>query len=109
MAIPDTQTIMQPLLKELSDGKEYTRFELAKKLAKHFNLSEKEITQLLPSGHEAVFKNRVGWASYHLKKAGLTKTKKKGFNSITEEGLKVFKSGKKIDYNFLRKYEKYKE
>ena len=36
-----------------------------------FNLTEEEQHELLPSGKQAIFDNRVGWARTHLKKAGL--------------------------------------
>jgi restriction system protein len=48
--IPDFQTVMLPLLKHLSDGKEHSNQETLEKLADHFHLSEEELAQLLPSG-----------------------------------------------------------
>jgi len=50
MSIPDFQTVMLPLLKHLSDGKEHSNQETLKSLAEHFRLSEEELAQLLPSG-----------------------------------------------------------
>jgi len=108
MPIPDYQSIMKPLLNQLSDGKEYTRLELTKILADHFNLSKDERRVLKPSGGEPLFRNRVGWANFYLKKAGLTESKKRGLINITEEGLKALGT-EKIDRQFLMNYEKFQE
>lgn len=51
MPIPDLQTAMLPLLKHLSDGKEHSNQDTLKTLADHFNLSDNELAQLLPSGY----------------------------------------------------------
>jgi restriction system protein len=67
MAIPDYQTIMLPLLKFASDEKEHSIHEAIKVLADQFILSTEERRELLPSGQQEVFVNRVGWARTYLK------------------------------------------
>ena len=65
---------------------------------------------LLPSGQQAVFKNRVGWASTYLKKAELLDSGKKGHFSITQRGLDVLKENhSSIDVNFLKRYGEFNE
>ena len=54
-----------------------------------FNLTEDERKELLPSGTQPIFDNRVGWASTYLKKARLLESKKRGYFQITDKGLKV--------------------
>jgi restriction endonuclease Mrr len=54
------------LLKYARDGKEHRILDVVEKLAEEFRLSEEERKELLPSGQQAVFKNRVGWASTYL-------------------------------------------
>jgi restriction system protein len=71
MSIPDFQTIMLPLLKLAGDSKEYKLAEAIELLATHFNLTDIDRKELLPSGKQARFANRVGWATTYLKKAGL--------------------------------------
>ncbi|TXF10566.1 hypothetical protein FR698_14445 [Pelomicrobium methylotrophicum] len=68
MSIPDYQTIMLPLLKLLSDGQERSIRACTDALADHFHLSQEERVELLPSGQQPVFDNRVGWARTYLKK-----------------------------------------
>ena len=108
MAIPNYQTIMKPLLNELSDGKEHNRIELTKNLANFFKLTEEERRTVKPSGGESLFKNRVGWSNFYLKKAGLTESKHRGLINITKEGLKALKT-ETIDKKFLMKYPMFKE
>jgi restriction system protein len=58
-------------MQHLSDGKEHANPRTLKVLADHFQLSEDELAQRLPSGLHATFNNRVAWAKSHLKAAGL--------------------------------------
>jgi restriction system protein len=53
---------MRPLLVHLSDGKEHSNQDTLKNLAEHFQLTDGELTQLLPSGLQAIFTNRIAWA-----------------------------------------------
>lgn len=85
--IPDYQTIMLPLLKIMSDKKTHRLRELIEILAIHFHLNDDERKELLPSGAQAIFDNRVGWAKFYLEKANLLKTEKRGSYYITELGL----------------------
>ena len=71
MAIPDYQTVMLPLLGLVSNGKEHHIREAVKALAEHFDLSEEERLELLPSGKQPTFNNRVSWAGTYMKEAGL--------------------------------------
>ena len=83
---------------------------LVEKLAEEFRLSEEERKEFLPSGQQAVFNNRVGWASTYLKKAGLLDSGKKGYFSITQRGLDVLKENPaSIDVNFLKRYKEFNE
>jgi restriction system protein len=110
MAIPDYQTIMLPLLKFASDQKEHSVHEAIKILADQFNLSEEDKKEMLPSGQQEVFVNRVGWARTYMKKAGLLESPKRGTFIITERGKKVLTSNpSKIDNKLLTNYDEFKE
>lgn len=80
---------MLPLLQELADGKEHTSTDLYKVLADRFGLTEEERTQLMSTGRQPLFHNRVGWAQTYLKKAGLLEAPKRGSYRITNRGLEV--------------------
>lgn len=62
MAIPDYQTLMLPLLRLTSDHKERSLRAMTETLAEEFAFSSEERNELLPSGGQFVFANRVGWA-----------------------------------------------
>lgn len=62
MAVPDYQSIMLPLLQHVADGKVHTLRDLTETLASFFKLSEEEKREMLPSGAQFTFANRVGWA-----------------------------------------------
>ena len=49
--------------------------------------------ELLPSGQQAKFDNRVGWARTALRKAGLFDAPKRAFFCITDRGRDVALSG----------------
>lgn len=102
---------MIPLLLNLKDGKIHPMIELENKLATHFNLNEEERRQLKPSSsHETIFSNRVRWARFYLKKAGLLEDPKRGFTKITQKGLELAnKPPAKIDIKFLMLYPEFKE
>jgi len=105
MAIPDYQSIMLPLLKFLGDKKEHYLRDAIDYLFKIFGLTDEEYKELLPSGQQAVFDNRVGWARTYLKKAGLVESTKRAYFKITNRGLKVLKDNpKEINVKFLEQF-----
>jgi len=61
MPIPDYQRVMLPLLKRTEDGHEHFLHDVIEALAEEFGLSEAERKEMLPSGQQGIFRNRVGW------------------------------------------------
>ena len=109
MAIPDYQTVMLPLLKLTSDGKEHQIREAVNTLADQFKLTEAERKETPPSGGE-IFDNRVRWAQTYLKKAGLLSYPKRGYLQITKAGQNVTSQKPvKIDLKFLRQFPEFVE
>jgi restriction system protein len=110
MAIPDYQTIMLPLLKHLGDGQERSTQETFDALADELALSEEERKELLSSGRQPVFTNRIGWAKVYLKKALLIEAPKRAHYKITERGLEVLQQNPAaIDNNFLMQFPEFEE
>ena len=89
MPIPDYQALMLPVLKLAADGREYKYREVVERLAAAFALSDEERNAPLPSGNQAIFDNRVGWAKTYLKQAKLLDSSKRGYFRITERGQKL--------------------
>jgi restriction system protein len=110
MAIPDYQSIMLPLLKFAEDGKEHSLRETIEALADEFELTDEERTELLPSGQQATFDNRVGWARTYLKKAGLLKSTRRGYYQISKRGEDVLEEGPpEIDNTYLKQFPEFIE
>ena len=110
MPIPDYQTCMLPFLQYLSDGAEHSLRDAEESLGEYFKLSPAERAELLPSGQQGVFKNRIGWARTYLKKAALLESPKRAVFKITERGAKVLASNPaKIDVKYLEQFPEFIE
>jgi len=108
MPIPDFQTIMLPLLECLSDRKERSMREVTEQLAQHYGLTEEERAELLPSGQQSIFSNRVAWSKSHLKGAGLLENPSRGLVRISDLGLKVLaQKPAVINVKFLKQFPSY--
>lgn len=107
MAVPDYQTFMLPVLRYAGSRRqeEISSGELLDAMAKEFNLSETDRTELLPSGSQFTFANRVGWACTYMKKAALLTSPRRAHFQITERGLKVLvDKPAKITSAFLKQF-----
>jgi|ERR1035437_2300602 restriction system protein len=103
--IPDYQSLMLPLLRLVSDRQEYKYRDIIEKLAVEYKLTDEERKELLASGNQAIFDNRVGWAKTYLKKAGLLDSPRRATFVITELGLQTLnKQPDHIDAKFLRQF-----
>ena len=110
MPIPDYQSLMLPILKFIGDGKEHSLRETIDSLADQFGLSDEERKELLPSGQQATFHNRVGWARTYLKKAGLLDSTRRGFFCISERGQKILSENpEEINVKFLKQFPEFIE
>ncbi|GAB3933276.1 restriction endonuclease [Mucilaginibacter myungsuensis] len=108
MPIPDYQTIMLPLLNLLANKQAYLLKDLIEPLARHFNLTDDDLNELLPSGQGFLFANRIAWAKTYLKKAGLLESPKRGIVVLTARGESVLKEKPvKIDNALLRRFQEF--
>ena len=88
-----------------ADNAEHKFSETVQSLAIKFTLSDDELTELLPSGTQAVFSNRVGWARSYLKQAGLLATPKRGYFRITDQGQTLLATNpEKINIALLEQF-----
>ena len=105
MAVPDYQSIMLPLLKIAGDGNEHSKNEAIERLAQQFGLSESERNEMLPSGTQRKFDNRVSWARTYMQKALLLSSSGRSKFRITERGMQVLKDNPPtINDKFLRQF-----
>jgi len=103
--IPDYQSLMLPLLKLVSDRQEHKYRDLIENLATEFQITDEERKELLASGNQAIFDNRVGWAKTYLKKAGLLDSPRRATFVITQIGLDTLKKNPdRVDAKYLRQF-----
>lgn len=107
--VPDYQALMRPVL-ECSAGGEVRISDVVEILADKFELSEEERNQLLPSGKQTRFANRVNWAKSYLKQAGLVKATKRAHFVITDRGREAL-SDRSADINksYLSRFPEFQE
>ncbi|UUZ76487.1 restriction endonuclease [Polaromonas sp. P1(28)-13] len=109
MAIPDFQTLMLPVLKASTAG-EVKISDVVTLLGKQLALSEEELSELLPSGKQTTFANRVNWAKSYLGKAGLITLTKRAHFEISTRGKTVLASPPPIiNIKFLESFPEFKE
>jgi len=108
MSIPDFQSLMLPLLRFCADGAEHDRHDALPAIAKTFALTEADLEEMLPSGKQAKFVNRLAWAKSYLKQAGLLETTSRGVFRITARGRAVLAENPvRIDMKFLERFPEY--
>lgn len=105
MAVPKYDELMKPLLMAVKDGRIYKIKDVTATLAQQLSLSAEELAEMLPSGRQTVFKNRVGWANTYLKKAGLLDSPARATIVITDAGKQVVSDNpEKIDSAYLKRF-----
>lgn len=101
---------MLPLLKYVADDDIHPIRDVVEGLAEYFKLSEADRREMLPSGMQAAFDNRVGWARTYMKKAGLVDSPKRATVQITPRGLQVLKENpERIDVQYLKRFPEFLE
>ena len=98
MAIPKHDEIRIPALELLINSNTAMKlrdFEIP--LARKFNLTEIELSQMYQSGNGPVFYDRISWALSYLNMAHLVEKPKRGAYLISEKGKELLKTPDKID------------
>lgn len=109
MAVPKFFEFFEAFLKVVSDGELHTAKEVRNSIAIMMALSENDLAEMLPSGKQRTFDNRVAWARTYLDKAGLIETPLRGKYRITASGKAALLSGEKIDLAYLEKSDEFKD
>lgn len=110
MPVPKYYEMHKPFLEFLKDGKPHSMKDLKVKIAEYFRLGEKDLAELLPSGRQNMFSNRIGWARTYLKKAGLIDSPSRAVFVITKQGLEVVRDNPPvIDNSYLMQFASFRE
>ena len=107
--IPDFQSLMRPVLEVASKG-EVSIGKTVGLLADKFGLTEEQRQELLPSGKQSRFTNRVHWAKSYLKQAALVKDTKRAHFIISERGKASLENSEAlINVAYLEQFDEFKE
>ena len=106
MPVPGFQELTLPLLRACADGKEWSMGAVREPVAEHFGLSDDDRKELLPSGTQPRFNNRVAWAKIYLERAGLLTKTRRGHFKISSIGEQVLQNPPAIiDIPFLNQFD----
>jgi restriction system protein len=109
MAIPDYQALMLPVLDVAAQGETSVRNCIAA-VADRLRLDEEDRNQLLPSGKQAIFDNRVHSAKTYLVQAGLLEITRRAHFRLTRRGSEVLaKHPARIDNQLLMQFAEFRE
>jgi restriction system protein len=104
MSVPDYQSLMLPVLTAFAQG-EARIGSVVDALSTKLGLTPEDRAELLPSGKQTLFSNRVHWAKTYLNKAGLIESTRRAHFKITPRGLQVLESHPaRIDNRFLSQF-----
>lgn len=110
MAVPDFQTLMLPVLEAAGSEESINSVELRRRVASALALSEEDLAEMLPSGRQSTFANRVAWANVFLQRALLIEPVKRGVYRITARGRDVLGSSpSRVDMKYLEQFQEYRE
>lgn len=109
MSIPDYQSLMLPVLALSSKG-EIRIGDAVERLAQQLSLTPQQRVELLPSGKQTLFGNRVHWAKTYLAKAGLIESTRRGHFRITERGRSALSTHPtRIDNTLLSQFDEFQQ
>ena len=104
MSVPRYFEMYKSFLRSLEDGNEHPYIDAKKQVIADFHLSEEDVSELLPSGRQSIFTNRIGWCRTYLKKAGLIESPSRARFVITETGKHILQTVEVITNDTLRTF-----
>ena len=93
MPVPTYDQFIEPVLRYLADHPDAALArDVHEAAADALGLSESDRQEILPSGLQAVYKNRAGWACDRLKRAGDVTSLRRGLWKVTPAGMAFVKA-----------------
>ena len=84
--------------------------DIADEIAAEFKLTPSELEQMLPSGKQTTFLNRLHWAKSYMQKAGIIESERRGYFRVSDQGRSILKKAPhRIDMNYLENFESYRD
>jgi nucleoside 2-deoxyribosyltransferase len=108
--VPDSEALMLPVLSMTKDGKQHRVSDVRQWVGDLLRLPAEARAELLPSGGESLFSNRVRWAIQYLKWAGALKAIEHSVYQITDRGQSLLEeSPNGITAKTLRRFREFAE
>ncbi len=108
MPVPDFQLLMLPAFRAFAVGVETPLSVIREQVAAVEGLSAEEVRELLPSGRQSRFGNRVNWAVIYMECAGLLARVRRGVYRLTTDGEYLLSQApSRIDLDVLGAYPTY--
>lgn len=100
---------MRPTLVALEDGEPHSLQQVRDAVAATLGVTQEDQTQLLPSGKQTTYSNRVAWALTHMGKAGLVTRPARAQYALTERGRTVLiEHAERVDMGVLANFDEYR-
>ena len=112
MSIPSFQALLLPVLRALNSQADIPLpiADIRERVRRSEKLDESDCREMLPSGRQAIFDNRIHWALTHLTKAGLIDRPRRGHCALTDSGKNFLaESPTQLDVPALCNFSGYKE
>ena len=107
--IPKYDEVILPILKIISDGKEYNNSKIEDELSKVFNLTDEDRKIKHKSGVRVVY-DRISWAKSYMKQAKLIEVPERGIFNISARGLQVLEDDVDlVDREYLMRYPEFRD
>lgn len=107
---PTSRPSCGPVLELNSDGGDRESEAVVAAAADYFELSAVERAEMLPSGGQKLFNNRIAWSITHMAQAGLLERPRRGVTRITSRGQRALvESPDRVDMKVLNQFTEYRE
>ena len=110
MAVPDFQSFFRPILDVAADNLEHSVKDARTIIKSVMKLSEADLSEMLPSGTQSKFDNRIAWAVSYFVQAKVLERPKRAYFKITDRGRELHnKKHTRIDVAILKAYPEFLE
>lgn len=109
MSVPKYHELYGAFIRALQDGEVHAIKEIKEAVIQEKHLTEDDLNEMLPSGRQTTFANRLGWARTYLRKAGLIDSPARAKYTLTSTGRDVIPHADEIDDEYLKRYPSFRQ
>ncbi|MEE0940337.1 MAG: restriction endonuclease [Bifidobacteriaceae bacterium] len=109
MSVPKYHELYGAFIRALQDGEVHAIKEIKEAVIQEKHLTEDDLNEMLPSGRQTTFTNRLGWARTYLRKAGLIDSPARAKYTLTSTGRDAIPHADEIDDEYLKRYPSFRQ